>query len=73
MHVMAKRKPKEPKARVSRRTGVPIMVWIPPELRDALDVLKNRTRRSLTTEVVMALETHLQSHNLWPSSEKESR
>jgi hypothetical protein len=52
------------------RTGKPLHVWLEPRLRDAIDTLAERTRRSLTTEVTMALEKHLAEAGLWPFTEE---
>ena len=60
------RKPRKDAGRRPQRTGVPLNVWLPRGLREALDVLLVRTRRSLTTEVVIALEKHLEEAGLWP-------
>lgn len=49
-----------------RRTGRNLQAWIPAELRDAVDASANRNRRSLTTEVIIALEKYLSSEGLWP-------
>jgi predicted DNA-binding protein len=51
------------------RSGKPLHVWIPAELRDALDALSEKTRRHLTSEVVIALENHLAANGLWPRKE----
>jgi hypothetical protein len=63
---MAKRQPKPEGERVPEaatkkpnRTGVPLHIWIPPTLREALERLAAKRRRPLTTEVVIALEKHL--------------
>lgn len=48
------------------RSSVPLHVGIPPELRAALDSVCKKTRRPLTTEVVMALEKHCESEGCWP-------
>ena len=43
----------------SGRQGTPMTVYLPPALRAALDALADDNRRTLTAEVVMALEAHL--------------
>lgn len=48
------------------RRGRPLHVWLDPRMREALDALAARTRRLITTEVVMALEKHLAEAGLWP-------
>lgn len=70
---MAKKKPTAPPGATppkSNRTGKPLHVWLDPRLRDAIDRLADRTRRSLTTEVTMALEKHLAEAGLWPFPEE---
>jgi hypothetical protein len=70
MPVMPKpRKPSPPPddgPRRPKRTGVPLHIYVPPELRAAMDALAERNRRLLTTEVIMALEAHLAAAGLWP-------
>lgn len=73
MLVMSKdrKKPAEapippPSPRKPNRTGVSLHVYIDPTLRAALDVLLERDRRSLTTEVSVALEMLLKNKGLWP-------
>jgi hypothetical protein len=68
MPLMAKKKPKsdaDNRPKPNRR-GKPLHVWLDPALRDLLDALAARTRRSLTTEVTIALEAHLTAAGLWP-------
>ena len=48
------------------RKGKPLNVWIPDDLREALDLLLKKTRRMLTTEVIIALENRLAAEGLWP-------
>jgi hypothetical protein len=54
-----------------KRTGVSLHVYIGPALREAMDKLIERDRRSLTTEVEMALENHLKEKGLWPPKPAE--
>ena len=65
------RKPRKPSGarKPPKRTGVPLHIYIDPALRDALNKLCDKTRRLLTTEVVIALENHLQAAELWPPPE----
>lgn len=49
-----------------KRTGVPLHIYIPPELRQAIDDCADANRRKLTQEVVIALEEHLKRQGLWP-------
>lgn len=58
--------PKRPK-----RTGVPLHIYLPPELRAAIDALAEDNRRLLTVEVIMALENHLKAAGRWPPPQKE--
>lgn len=51
------------------RNGKPLHVWLDPALREAIDALAEDTRRSLTTEVAMALEEHLRKAGRWPLPE----
>jgi len=48
------------------RKGKALHVWLKPKLRDLLDELAKRTRRSVTTEVTIALEKHLRDEGLLP-------
>lgn len=50
----------------SARTGVPLMVYLPPEVRDALGRAVAASRRSLTTEVIICLEQYLTGLGFWP-------
>jgi hypothetical protein len=49
-----------------QRSGKPLNVWLEADVRDALDALLVQTRRSLTSEVSIALENHLKAAGLWP-------
>src|SRR4051794_35774659 len=73
---MAKRKtrPKAgdtPPRKAPQRSGKPLNVWLDAALRDAIDLLLTRTRRTLTTEVSIALEEHLKKAGLWPPLEAQ--
>lgn len=57
----------EPAKKKARRTGKSLHVWINPSLRDTLDRMAERSRRSVTTEVEIALEEYLAKQGLWPS------
>ncbi len=74
--VMAKRKPTDPEPlappKPPNRSGVALFVYVPPELRAAIVALAARTRRTLTTEVVIALENHAKKNGLWPPDAAES-
>lgn len=74
MQLMAEPKKKKgkngsPRRKPPQRTGKPLHVWLDPPLRDALDTLLTQTRRSLTTEVSIALEEHLKKAGLWPPAQ----
>ncbi len=56
-------KPKQPRP---NRSGLPLHVYLDVELRRTIDQLVLQTRRSLTTEVTIALEEHLKRAGLWP-------
>ncbi len=56
-----KKKPSKP-----NRTGVALQLYISAELRATLDRVLAKTRRSLTTEVVIALENHFRTLGEWP-------
>jgi hypothetical protein len=51
-HVMAERGP---------RTGTPIQIWLPVQLKELLIELALKNRRKLTGEVILALENHLKA------------
>lgn len=61
-----KKKRGRPKQDGPKRPGVPLHVWITPELRDAIDLACSRNRRILRDEVSLALETYLRGLGLWP-------
>lgn len=44
----------------ANRTGVPITIYVPQGMREALRRLCGRTERSLNTEVLRAVRAHLQ-------------
>lgn len=46
--------------------GKSINVWINDDLRDAIGRVASRSGRSLTAEVSIALERHLEAEGLWP-------
>ena len=56
----------QPGPTTRQRGGKALNVWIRTELRDALDTLVGRSRRSLTAEVSLALEEYLTQEGLWP-------
>jgi hypothetical protein len=54
------------------RTGKSLQVWIPAELKDALDSFVNasRPKTSLTSCVEVAIEDFLKQHGAWPPPAK---
>jgi hypothetical protein len=50
----------------SGRTGTPLTVYLPPEHRRLLELLVAKSRRTLTNEVVVALEMLGEREGLWP-------
>jgi hypothetical protein len=52
--------------KTSGRRGVSISVWVPVALKAALQAQKEASRRSQTTEVIMALEYYLAAQGFWP-------
>jgi hypothetical protein len=58
MAVMAKKKPK--------RSGVPLQLYIPPWLKTAVEQMAKDGRRSRTSEVIMALESHVRAAGYLP-------
>ena len=57
-------KPDRP--RRPNRKRVPLTVWVPAALRAAVETLAARTRRTLSSETILALERHLTEAGLWP-------
>lgn len=50
----------------ANRSGVTLTVYTSPVLRAALESALAKTRRSITAEVTLALEKHLQELGAWP-------
>jgi hypothetical protein len=68
---MARKRPKPDAGKAPQaRTGLPLHVYLEPALRQALDQLAARSRRSVTAEVSIALENHLKEAGLWPPAAK---
>ena len=63
--------PKKSTGSGSRKGKASLQIYIPTELRDAIDQAMDRTRRTLTAEVSVALETHLETMGLWPPPDAE--
>lgn len=53
-----------------KRAGKPLHVWIPKNLRDAIDAAADKNRRHITSEVEIALEEYLAKQGLWPHPPK---
>lgn len=51
------------------RYGSPLRIWIPPKLRRHFDRLSHKGRRTLTAEIVMAMEAHLHANGIDPESD----
>jgi hypothetical protein len=69
MTLVARPKKTDSDPKKPNRSGVPLNVNIPPALRAALDKLTERTRRTITAEVEIALEFHCGKEGLWPPPE----
>jgi predicted transcriptional regulator len=67
---MGRQKPEEKRAKPNRQ-GKPLNVWLDDDLRNALDEMVKRSRRSITAEVSIALEEYLAKQGLWPAGEKD--
>ena len=66
-------KPKKTKPGKQGRKGVPLHIYIPPALSDALAQAAEAGRRKLTQEVIIALEEHLRKLKRWPASDDEEK
>ena len=51
------------------RHGSPLRIWIPQRIRRHIDNLRRDKRRTLTTEILIALEDHLRANGIDPDSE----
>jgi hypothetical protein len=60
---------KKPKKKKQFRSGTALGLYIPPEMKEALDRLAERNERSLTAEVIRALRRHLEVEGM-PLPEK---
>ena len=49
------------------------MVRLPEVFRSQLQLLCAQTRRTMTTEIQIALEEHLAKSGLWPPQESETK
>lgn len=49
------------------RSGVPLHIYIPRELRAVIEALSEDGRRSITNEVIIALEEYATRKGRWPA------
>lgn len=49
-----------------KRTTAPVRIWIDPYLKETMEALALLGRRSLTTEICIAIEKHLSDMGMWP-------
>lgn len=59
--------------KTAARSGRPLHVWIPEELRGAIDAAAAQNRRPLRTEVEIALERYLAEIGLWPPDKRRTQ
>lgn len=52
-------------AKQPNRTGVPLQLYVPPWVKDVLAGMAEDGRRSLTNEVLTALEAHIRAAGRW--------
>jgi hypothetical protein len=50
--------------------SVPTSIRFPPDYLSALQALAERNHRSLTGELLVALDAHLRAAGLWPPADK---
>lgn len=58
--------PPEPERKRPNRSGVPLHIYIPPDLRAVIEALADDGRRSITNEVIIALEEYAARQGRWP-------
>jgi hypothetical protein len=62
----------KPKRRQGRPQGrketMPVQARVDPKLHEALETLSERNRRSMSAELIIALEKHLAEAGLWPAN-----
>jgi hypothetical protein len=63
MSSMSKPRKKQP---AGRQTPVPVSVRMSPAHLDALREAKDRTHRTVSSEILVAIEAHLAALGLWP-------
>ena len=63
----------EPRKRRNKpiRKGVPLSIHIPRKHREALDALAEENRRTITAELVLALERHFAETGKWPAPPRD--
>jgi hypothetical protein len=65
---MSEKKPKRGRPK-GRQTTVVVQARVSPEMHAALEKLAERNRRTKNTEMIIALEKHLQEAGLWGQQE----
>ncbi len=67
MPVVAKKKPAPSgnEEKKQRRHGVPLQMYLPAWVKEALESLAQDGRRPLTSECMIALEAHLKAAGRW--------
>ena len=55
-----------------KQPTVNVYMRLPKALKKAIEDLANEHRRTMTTEVVIALEEYLAKHGHWPSESRDS-
>jgi hypothetical protein len=69
MSLVAERKPNPGKKKPGRkpgRVGVPFHFYGPPELHAAMQRIASANRRTLTAELLLAIERHVEIHGGTP-------
>lgn len=54
-----------------KRSGVPLHIYVPAAIRQAIDQCAEANRRKLTQEVLIALEEHLKKQGRMPGKQGE--
>jgi hypothetical protein len=57
---------KKTKSEAADRHASGFMVRLPEVYREQLRLLRPKTRRTMTEEIKMAIEKHLEAEGLWP-------
>lgn len=63
---MAKKKPKNVDATVSRTVSPRVVFLLPQPLLDLIDKQAEASDRTRTAEIIRALKSYYQSQGLWP-------